>query len=542
MNHRVRAKSLDQSERQVMIYRDDRIFAKNPDVVLLPSGKMLCVFNETDYHWPTEFSRIKLLESTDYGKSWNNFRIIDEAYSSRGEERWVTPRISRLSDGRLVIICDHDDFHHCHESQPPGIYAWWSEDEGRTWSSRMPTGIPGIEPDRVRELNNGVLLVGSHYMFRDTQKLGEFVVSSLDGGKTWQVLSIVGKDRVHHFCEGAILSLKSGRLVCIMRENNHNNYPSYVAFSDDEGRSWSKPQPAPFSGDRPFPGQLPDGRVLVTYRNQAGIPGLYAWVGDIESELGYKVSLSLGQPTHRIMGGNTCEGLQKKDFPDLTKALSLTEDRLIIDNDEVEGIRYLLLPPESYYSRVTFRSVLKVEGKRGTFCGRVKIARIGVDLLIGPEGLLLCPGPIDTRCSIDMSRWRDLLIEYQGGKIEVYVDGKSVIRRLVFQDTLWERSYFGSDPGQKGKLSLRLIDYKVDNPTDHNHSYQWQAKSGRYPNQYEIDHWLELDYNSSPYPDHGYSSWVQLPDGQIFVADYTNEDAPPGKAYLKGYYLRVKEL
>jgi len=429
MANRVRAKSLDQSERQVMIYRDDRIFAKNPDVVLLPSGKMLCVFNETDYHWPTEFSRIKLLESTDYGKSWNNFRIIDEAYSSRGEERWVTPRISRLSDGRLVIICDHDDFHHCHESQPPGIYAWWSEDEGRTWSSRMPTGIPGIEPDRVRELNNGVLLVGSHYMFRDTQKLGEFVASSLDGGKTWQVLSIVGKDRVHHFCEGAILSLKSGRLVCIMRENNHNNYPSYVAFS------------------------------------------------------GYKVSLSLGQPTHRIMGGNTCEGLQKKDFPDLTKALTLTEDRLIIDNDEVEGIRYLLLPPESYYSRVTFRSVLKVEGKRGTFCGRVKIARIGVDLLIGPEGLLLCPGPVDTRCSIDMSRWRDLLIEYQDGKIEVYVDGKSLIRRLVFQDTLWERSYFGSDPGQKGKLSLRLIDYKVDNPTDHNHSYQWQAKSGKYPNQ-----------------------------------------------------------
>ncbi|RLE06685.1 hypothetical protein DRJ00_09315, partial [Candidatus Aerophobetes bacterium] len=92
MANRVRAKSLDQSERQVMIYRDDRIFAKNPDVVLLPSGKMLCVFNETDYHWPTEFSRIKLLESTDYGKSWNNFRIIDEAYPSRGEERWVTPR------------------------------------------------------------------------------------------------------------------------------------------------------------------------------------------------------------------------------------------------------------------------------------------------------------------------------------------------------------------------------------------------------------------------------------------------------------------
>ena len=50
------------------------------------------------------------------------------------------------------------------------------------------------------------------------------------------------------------------------------------------------------------------------------------------------------------------------------------------------------------------------------------------------------------------------------------------------------------------------------------------------------------DYNANPNPDHGYSSWVPLPDGRLFVADYTNEDSPPGKACLKGYYLRPEEL
>ena len=55
---RISATSLDRSERQVTIYRDDRYFTKNPDIVLLPGGKLLCVFNETDYHWPTDFSRI----------------------------------------------------------------------------------------------------------------------------------------------------------------------------------------------------------------------------------------------------------------------------------------------------------------------------------------------------------------------------------------------------------------------------------------------------------------------------------------------------
>ena len=47
---------------------------------------------------------------------------------------------------------------------------------------------------------------------------------------------------------------------------------------------------------------------------------------------------------------------------------------------------------------------------------------------------------------------------------------------------------------------------------------------------------------SSPRPDHGYSSWVLLPGGRIIVADYTNEDSPPGKASLKRYYLSPEEL
>ncbi len=534
----------------MIIYRDDRFFTGWPDAVLLPSGKMLCVFNETEYHWPTEFSRITLLESMDYGKTWGNPHIIDEAYYSRGEERWNEARISRLSDGRLVIICDQDDSQHFHESQPPGIHAWWSEDDGKTWSSRIPTGIPGICPDRVRELKGGTLLVGSQYVFRDTQKIAEFVVRSIDGGKTWGKLSIVASDRVHQFAEGAVLPLRSGRLVCIMRENNHNNYPCYLAFSDDKGVSWSSPKPAPFSGDRPFAGQLSDGRVLVTYRNQAGTPGLFAWIGNIEDESGYKVSLSVGQPTHIAHKFTTsAEGSAQADLERLTEGLTLTREGLTIDNEKIKGIRYLLLPPENYYSRVVFRSMLKAEGRPGVFCGRIKIARVGIDLLIGPDKLVLNGAytgsqfkSINLMCNVNMAQWRELVIDYQDGKIEIYVDGKSLMRRLIFQDTILERSYFGSDPEYEGTLNLRSVSYKVDNPSDHKHSYEWQATSGKYPNQYEIDRWFELDYNHNPNPDHGYSSWVQLPDGRIFVADYTNEDAPPGKAYLKGYYLRPEEL
>ena len=541
---RISATSLDRGERQVTIYRDDRCFTKNPDIVLLPSGKLLCVFNETDYHWPTEFSRITVIESGDYGATWGNPRIVDQAYRRRGEERWVTPRISRLRDGRLVIVCDQNDYQHCHESQPPGIYAWWSEDDGDTWSQRVATGIPGIEPDRVRELEDGTLLVGSHYMFHATRKKGESVSRSTDGGKTWQRLSIVASDRVHHFVEGAILPLRSGRLVCIMRESNHHNYPSYLAFSDDAGSSWSDPIPAPFSGDRPFPGQLGDGRVLVTHRNQGGIPGLYAWVGEIEEEAGYQVSLSAGGPAHQVSrAAPGSVGTARAHLEQLAEHVTLTGGALVIANERIDGIRYHLLPAESSYSNVSFSGVLRATGEEGVFCGRIKLARIGVDLLIGVDRLSLNGGrAIDQSCTIDMTRWRNLAVDYRDGKIEISVDGESVIRNLVFQETMLARSYFGSDAEHGGTLSLRSVRYQVENPSDHDHRYAWQAASDEYPNQYEIDRWLELDYNSNPNPDHGYSSWVLLPDGRLFVADYTNEDSPPGKASLKGYYLRPEEL
>ena len=209
----------------------------------------------------------------------------------------------------------------------------------------------------------------------------------------------------------------------------------------------------------------------------------------------------------------------------------------------IDGIRYHLFPPESCYSDVSFSAVLRATGTAGAFCGRIKLARIGVDLLIGADRLSLNGGrAIDQSCPVDLTRWRELGVEYRDGKIEISVDGASVIRNLVFQETPLERSYFGSDPEHEGTLRLRSVRYRVENPSDHDHHYEWHAAGNGFPNQYEIDRWLELDYNSNRNPDHGYSSWVLLPDGRLFVADYTNEDSPAGKACLKGYYLRPEEL
>ena len=45
-----------------------------------------------------------------------------------------------------------------------------------------------------------------------------------------------------------------------------------------------------------------------------------------------------------------------------------------------------------------------------------------------------------------------------------------------------------------------------------------------------------LDVDRSVHRDAGYSGWVELPSGDIFVVDYINDDAP--LAQIRGYLVR----
>ena len=51
---------------------------------------------------------------------------------------------------------------------------------------------------------------------------------------------------------------------------------------------------------------------------------------------------------------------------------------------------------------------------------------------------------------------------------------------------------------------------------------------------------LPLDHDTSPVSDSGYTGWVQLPDGSIYIVNYITNDAP--KAYIKWYIIREKDF
>ena len=57
-----------------------------------------------------------------------------------------------------------------------------------------------------------------------------------------------------------------------------------------------------------------------------------------------------------------------------------------------------------------------------------------------------------------------------------------------------------------------------------------------YMTSYYAGRTVVLDIDRSVHRDSGYSGWVQLPSGEIFVVDYINDDAP--LAQIRGYLVR----
>ena len=517
------------SDRHVIVWRPEGRFTKNPDLIQFPSGKMMLVVNDCDKHFPEKTTRLTTLESLDGGRTWGNPRLVSEADKRKGQERWVTPRLSRLSDGRLAIICDQNDFSHVHEDQPSGIWIWFSSDEGRTWSQPRLTGVPGFEPDRIVELEDGTLLMVSQVYFHATHKIGVFVVRSTDGGMTWKERSIVAADTVHQHSEGAIVVLSGGVLACVLRESNHHGYPSYVSLSFDQGRNWTRPGPLPFAGDRPYAKELRDGRVLVTYRNRSGNRGTHAWIGDLLRHPGFQIG-----------------GVHYED------RLTLASGTLRIHDGPQATTQYILLPPESFRSDVVLEATLRVAGPPDRPIASLEVGRLERRLDVCSNGLwLYAPkrslgrnrasgGRLDLVHKADMTKFRTVRLKARRGLSTVELDGKTVMSRALYNGFPLQETWFGQAQGAKGESWWRGVHYQVANETEPDHVWDWQASRGEYPDQYQIDHMLELHANTPSEghrPDNGYSSWVELEDGRIFMVDYSNRGDPYTNSHVYGVYF-----
>ena len=432
-------------------WRSPGRFTKNPDLVRLPSGRLLLVYADTDQHWASDYVILTLLASDDGGRTWHKQAEVARADLQGGDERLVTPRLSRLGDGRLVVLCDRDDDGHFHPEQPPANLAWWSGDDGRTWGPAEETGIMGFEPDRMLELGNGKLAVLTHIMRPDSQEFAEILSLSDDGGRTWREAAEVAHDGYHRFCEGALVFLDGGpdggagaggELACVLRENHSAGIPSFVAFSTDHGETWTPPQMCPFALHRPYAKRLADGRVLVTGRHVNGGLGTYAWCGDLRAEAG---TYQVGGPRRKF-------------------AAELTGDALRIDNRPDHECRFSLLPPEGAHSEILFEAEVKVAGREPAAflsISRLRSNRGSVVLSLAGDHLSL---PDRRPAPVDFSRFRTVQVSHRRGLLQVRVDGEVVRSASVFHEELVLSEFMRGGPlyartmfGQLGDVRHQLV-------------------------------------------------------------------------------------
>ena len=297
--------------RQVVIAHgtpEPEAYHAHPTTAMLADNKtMFCVWNIGHGGHAGPMAR-----SDDGGLTWTrideslppnyvNFRNCPSIYrltDPQGKERlWVFA--ARTASPDKVI----NDIPGRLEGYMPRIL---SEDDGKTWREEPPLGPLAAGAATKEWLANPfrcIMTFSSIVRLKDGSYLGMFhrgsgvgeegtlqVLQSItrDGGFTWSepVIACDGSQLDgKHPCEPYVFRSPDGdELCCLMRENRRSG-TSLVMFSRDEGKTWSKAVDAPWglTGDRHHGIYLPDGRLVIVFRNASpnsrDKAGFIAWVG-----------------------------------------------------------------------------------------------------------------------------------------------------------------------------------------------------------------------------------------------------------------------
>ena len=227
---------------------------------------------------------IVLRRSDDGGKTWSDRLPVPENWATSGE----TPTLFRVNDpksGKPRILL--------FSGLKPARLAR-SDDDGATWTPLGPIGTWG-----------GIVLMGDVIQRRDGSIVAFFhddgrffgpaavrdagftlyAVESTDGGLTWGEPRAIWNGKDVHLCEPGLVASPDGKRHAMLLRENRRAKQSHIAFSDDEGRTWSGPRevdPA-LTGDRHVARYLPDGRLVISFRDTAADSPTkgdwVAWIG-----------------------------------------------------------------------------------------------------------------------------------------------------------------------------------------------------------------------------------------------------------------------
>jgi sialidase-1 len=470
---------------------------------------------------------ISVALSDDLGRTWREGPLVHAG-------KVDCPRLQRLQDGTLLILCDIME-------RPTfvDVILYESLDGGRTWGNPRLILAPeaasqGLgQPTRLVELPDGSWLVGTSGFggspWNVTAALHLEFWRSTDRGQTWQSHSRIDEFPPHHVDESSIVPLPDGRLAVFAREWRYDGLPGMKAFSADQGRTW-KVQELPFCvTGRVCAGRLADGRVMITFRSGIGRAALWAWIGDPDDPTGFQAA-----------------GVHFND----RSSVGLKEGVLHLDNDGRRGqfTQYVLRPPD------TADSVLEVTAEVMVVSNQGRAATLSVPYVgrwrLFPDHIELAHDP--SLCvSVTPQEFHVVRIVRDGRQAKLYVDGHLALTTDKLDGRTWRETgllntsvhclTFGNDaatgnahtniyahdisPEVSGYSLWRRVEERLDDPRTGTKVFSWSAARDGFPDQYQLDHIVQIEASASG-GDQGYSGWVQLEDGRIFVVNYTDDTAP----------------
>ncbi|MYA07989.1 MAG: transporter substrate-binding domain-containing protein [Holophagales bacterium] len=274
-----------ETHRQVVVDREAGQYLGHPTTVLLPDDRsILTVYPKGHGAGPIVMKR-----SDDGGLTWSERLPTPASWATSMETPTVFP--VDLADGRRRLIMFS------------GLYPVRmarSEDEGETWTELEPIGHFGgvvamSSVERLRSLDGELMALfhdDGRFFRRPTSRHEripgfepEFKVYktiSLDDGLTWSEPEVIAEHQEAHLCEPGLIRSPDGREIAVLLRENSRQFNSFVVFSPDEGRTWSRPieLPSSLTGDRHVGRYTPDGRLFITFRDQEpSSPWLGDWVG-----------------------------------------------------------------------------------------------------------------------------------------------------------------------------------------------------------------------------------------------------------------------
>ena len=469
-----------------------------------PEG-LVATYRLSDSHTAL-FTHVMTTRSADGGRTWEGHRSIAHRNVWQHQACWVAPQLSRLRDGRLVVLVDEG--HRTSGRDWPLLTRWqqrpergmanyllWSEDHGRTWSAPRQVDAVGGEPGYMVELADGTLLYtrteSASYPAMDDppEPWGSIyyrnvAVGSSDGGTTWAPFGPVTDAPYHGDCEVGMVELEPGHLLAMTRVGfggGKFGQPSRLVHSHDSGRTWSEPSLTPVYGQRTMLHRLQSGKLLVTYRNRWGTPCSRAFLFHPEEELGFEPASFIWEQ-HRC----TREG---------GEMLTATGD------GRKAEVEFSLYPAITRHAEVD----LELELRRAPGPGNVVLSA-GFGVSIGDGRLQFAShamerfetgdqGNVQRRLApayLDTAQWHSYRLERRPGGCRVLVDGRQV---LASDDPQLRQRVVRFGTGGALETRWRAGRARVYNPGDYSVDWSWHARDG-FPDQFQRDRTVVLDYTS----------------------------------------------